>query len=234
MFNLTLQQPFSYHSTAFTQISTVLKPERLQRYLRREGGNTDLQRAFRLYLWNIQLCQAFYPLIHTAEVCIRNGIQTALDAHYGRTDWYNFAGFTTLLSANISTEMQGAISKVRRDHGAAMTPNHVVAELPFAFWSHVLTRNFQNVGIWPQKLRIAFPNITPGLQADRIQYRVGILRDFRNRLAHHQAIYDSSLENIKSTVLEVIGWCSPHLRIMLEEVEEFKSIITCINGRPIA
>ncbi len=234
MSNLTLQHPFSYHPTIFTQISTAIKPERLQRYLRKEAGNTDLQRAFRLYLWNVQLCQAFYPLIHTVEVCIRNGIQTALDAHYGRADWYNFAGFTTLLSANISTEMQSAISKVRRDHGAAMTPNHVVAELPFAFWSHVLTKNFQNVGIWPKKLRIAFPKITPGLQTDRMQYRVELLRDFRNRMAHHQAIYDQQLENIKNTALEVVGWCSPHLRTMLEEIAEFQSITACIGSKPTA
>lgn len=184
---LTLQQPFSYAGNVFPSIARALTDERLRRYLRHEPPGADLQRAFRLYLWNIQLSEAFYAPLHIAEVCIRNALQEALQAHYRRADWYEFSGFRCLLSANIKSELEAATDRARREHGAALTPNHVIAALPFGFWSHVLSRNFEKIGIWPTGFRIAFPERPRGLQTERIHYRVEVLRDFRNRIAHHMS-----------------------------------------------
>lgn len=234
MADLSLQHPFSYPKDVFAQISDRLTEGRLRRYLRKEPPEADLQRAFRLYLWNIQLCEVFYAPLHIAEVCIRNGIQIALEQHYMRQDWYEFSGFKSLLSHNIKTEMEFAIAKTRREHGLAMTPNHVVAALPFGFWSHVLTKNFENVGIWPKGLRVAFPERNKGLQTGRIHYRVEMLRDFRNRVAHHMAIHDQDLNSVKKTTFELIGWCAPEARRMLEELREFQRIDVCIASKPSA
>jgi hypothetical protein len=234
MAELTLQHPFSYRTNLFEEISDRLTEGRLRRYLRGAPPGTDLQRAFRLYLWNIQLCEVFYTPLHFAEICIRNGIQIALEQHYQRADWYELTAFKTLLSHNIKTEMEWSIDKTRREHGLAMTPNHVVAAMSFGFWSHILTVTFEKSGIWPNGLRAAFPQRNRGLQRDRILYRVETLRDFRNRVAHHMAIYDQNLTLVKNTSFEMIGWCSPEIRKMLEELQEFKRIDACIAAKPLA
>jgi hypothetical protein len=67
------------------EIEKVLTPDRLARYRRKEP-KADQSRALRLYFWNIELCEALHAPLHFAEMAIRNGVQTAMEAHYKQTD----------------------------------------------------------------------------------------------------------------------------------------------------
>jgi len=61
-------------------LSNIISQERLQRYLNAAGH--DEQRALALYGWNIQLSEAFFPVLSAAEVCLRNTVSARLLALY--------------------------------------------------------------------------------------------------------------------------------------------------------
>lgn len=233
MASLSLQHPFSLTASVQASVERVLTPERLKRYLRKESSG-DQHRALRLYLWNVQLCEAFYGPLHIAEIAIRNGIQRALEVKFQRPDWYDAGAFTSQLSQTIASGLLETIKQTRRDHGIRMTENHIVSSLSFGFWSHILTVNFEKCGVWPFHFKVAFPNKQPGLQRDRVLFRLETLRDFRNRVAHHMAICDdiNHLNLVHSTILELVKWCSHDARWLIEEIEEFSRIKAVINLRP--
>jgi hypothetical protein len=221
---LSHQYPFSCTPSVLAEIEGALSPERLKRYLRKEP-EADHHRAFRLYLWNLQLCEAIYGPLQFAEVSIRNGLQRAMEAHFKKADWYTSGGFRTLLSQNLKDELDRVSSKAKGDHGSKLTPNHIVAGLSFGFWSHLLTVNFEKSDVWPKQFRTAFPHRKPGLQRERIHYRIETLRDFRNRVAHHMAIFDQPIKQVHETILEVTGWCSSHARWIIEETSRVEDVL---------
>src|SRR6266545_6941726 len=53
-------------------VGATLSVARLGPYLAQHAG--DLEAAWRTYSWNIQACQAFYPLLHFAEIALRNAV----------------------------------------------------------------------------------------------------------------------------------------------------------------
>jgi hypothetical protein len=131
---LSVQYPFSCTPSVSAGIEATLTPERLTRYLRKEP-QADLHRALRLYLWNMQLCQAVHCPLHFAEVAARNGIQKAMESHFKRSDWYELGSFKAQLSETIKNELEHAVNKSCKEHGSKLTANHVVAGLSFGFWS---------------------------------------------------------------------------------------------------
>jgi len=222
---LSVQYPFSCTPSVSAGIEATLTPERLTRYLRKEP-QADLHRALRLYLWNIQLCQAVHCPLHFAEVAARNGIQKAMESHFKRSDWYELGSFKAQLSETIKNELEYAVDKSRKEHGSKLTANHVVAGLSFGFWSHLMTRNFERCGVWPKQFRLAFPHKNPGLQRDRVLYRLELIRDFRNRVAHYMAIFDQDIQQTYSTMLELIGWCSPHALWLAESLSQVEAVLS--------
>jgi hypothetical protein len=57
----------------------ALTNDRLEKYLARAPNRVD---CLGLYAWNIALCEAFYPSLHTVEVVLRNSIDAAIAAAY--------------------------------------------------------------------------------------------------------------------------------------------------------
>ena len=69
-----IQQPVNKDQIA--AILTAISPDRFRTYLIAAGH--DQRRAFRLYLWNAQLGEAFHMPIQAVEVGLRNAINVAL------------------------------------------------------------------------------------------------------------------------------------------------------------
>src|ERR1700712_3261820 len=63
----------------------LFSKERLKKY--RDNFNNDDRRAVCLYKYNIQACQALYPLISILEVALRNAIDRVLAAYFDDAGW---------------------------------------------------------------------------------------------------------------------------------------------------
>lgn len=209
----------------FLAIEKFLQPERLARYSQAATGSNVT--SFQLYIWNCQLCEAFYIPLHFAEVGCRNAMNAALVASCGPT-WYSNQGFINLLNPRFEVELADAVKDEAAQHGAGMTGNHVVSALTFGFWEHLTTRRFNRM-LWSKGIHPFFPGAPAAATYEDLQKLIESCRRWRNRIAHHRAIFDKSPSYKLQQSYELIKWiCSPTLAWVLAQSQVQK----VINQRP--
>jgi hypothetical protein len=78
----------------------------------------------------------------------------------------------------------------------AATPGHAIAELKFVFWEKLFTSRHDG-RIWNSQLRRVMPNLAYDQSiADHRRWifdSVNLLRQLRNRIAHHEPIHSRNL-----------------------------------------
>lgn len=203
---------FDYEREIVQALGASLSPERLATYEAATKGDTE--RALRLYTWNTAVSAAFYGPLQGLEVALRNAMHRELSAAYGQC-WYDnpACGFDSGTLGRIDA----AKSALRRNR-YAVDPPHVVAELSFGFWVSLLgkggrgrapdtgKRNY-DMTLWRKALYKAFPN---SRRSRAETHRpLDYLRTFRNRIAHHEPIFNRHLEADYQSILEVTGWICP-------------------------
>ena len=223
-----MQHPFSCTVTTYQGLERSLSEPRLGRYL--GAANGDKHYALRLYVWNAQLCEAFYLPMQIAEVCARNAIHRVLIEHH-KSDWFNRGGFLCTLPKRLRDELDSAIKDAREKHGAGMTTNYVVAGLSFGFWVHLLTKNYDGV-FWPTYYPSSFPNLPRGTTREILYERLDRLRLFRNRIAHHKPIFDHRPRGEYLSILELIGWSCAETEWFARAVAKIDQAITA-KPRPL-
>jgi len=87
-------------------------------------------------------------------------------------------------------------------------PSHdkTVAELSFGFWTAFTAKRFE-ISLWTPYLRHAFPNLKPQRRA-LVSLRLEKARALRNRIAHHESIFNRNLESDFEDIADVISWMS--------------------------
>lgn len=184
--------------------------ERLAPY--RAACADDVARAIMLYEKNLELAAAFWAVLSDLEVLLRNAIHDALTAwslsRFGDVAWYLDHGKI------FHDEAASAIDAARRRvaaNGRLESPGRVVAELPLGFWRFLLSGRYERT-LWLPSLRYAFP----GLQGRGIRRDVhDAMRDLhllRNRIAHHEPIYNRPLGRLHEEALTTAGWVCPVTR----------------------
>lgn len=203
---------FPFDDEVLDALESSLSPERIRTYVNETDGNREL--ALRLYTWNTAISAAFYGPLQGLEVALRNAMHRELTTKYGE-DWYDnpACGF----DAGTLTRTEKAKSSLARGR-YAIDPPHVVAELPFGFWVSLLGRggwaaqpdtgrkNYE-MTLWRPALYKAFPHSRRN-RADTHR-PLDYLRTFRNRIAHHEPIFNRHLEQDYRSILEVAGWMCP-------------------------
>lgn len=172
------------------------------RYLPAAGNDRHL--ALRIYVWNARLCEEFYIPSQIAEVCFRNVLSRGLTIRYGN-NWHRTPSFV----ANLPRRLQDELAKVEADetakHGAAMTADHMVSALSFGFWVHLTSATPVNL-VWRGSLPRLFPNLPGNTDPRVIHTAVDNLRKFRNRIAHHNAIFDKGPVAEYKNIQDIISW----------------------------
>jgi hypothetical protein len=187
-----------------------LSPERLAPY--RAATDGDLARAVRLYEQNADLSAAFWLVLCDVEILVRNAAHDQLTAwsaaEYGQPAWYLDHGrvFNPRTRGDIAAARHHLAASGRRE-----TPGRVVAELPLGFWRFLLSARYER-SLWLPCLRGAFPGIDGhGLRRD-VHDAVRELHLLRNRIAHHEPIYNRPLGALHEIALTTAGWVCPVTR----------------------
>lgn len=196
-----------------------LSAERLARYV--NDCNGDQVAAMALYEWNMAVAEAFYGPLQSLEVMLRNSLGGKLEQQFGPT-WY-LAGQVPALRHPQPSQLQDALDKLAK-RGTA--PNHglVLAELNFGFWSGILSRKYET-DLWRPLFRHCFAHGPSKLVRDDVHKRVEQLRLFRNRIAHHEPIYNRNLACDYAVILELAAWLSPFMSTWIDETSRVQLLL---------
>lgn len=189
---------------------------RLGRYRASCGG--DEARAARAYVNNMLLAEAMMPMLSVLEIALKNGIHRRLSLMYGRPDWWE-AWTGDVAFQWHSREVVSAKDKLNR-RAEADTPDKIIAELAFGFWSSLFNVHLQTV-LW-KDLRLVFPRC-PKAQRQRhtISSALNQVRDLRNRIFHHEQLLwlNPALIDLHAKGIEVVGWLDPQLPPWLQQYD---------------
>ena len=102
------------------KLKYLLSSPRFDVYLAKTSN--DFNKAYRLYKVNIELSEAFYPILSVLEVALRNVVNERLKVHFNDLYW-----FKNCLPPEFLPFVSDAIQKVTSQR-KNITPDRIVAE----------------------------------------------------------------------------------------------------------
>lgn len=164
---------------------------RLQKYLNHFSG--DENKALRLYRANLRLSQAFYPLLSTLEISLRNALDQHFSIYFSDTDWLKnqalSSGFmhdNRLNLQRLPFYMKTNVQKANSKLGPAVSQGKLISELTFGFWTEFFEKTHYKV-LKGQPIQ-AFSNLPPAIKRSNIYSKLNSIRYFRNRIYHYEPI----------------------------------------------
>lgn len=163
--------------------------------------------ALALYRWNGQVAAAFFESLGHLEVMLRNAMDTQLVVRQSRAgsraEWYDDPAVP--LSERARTDIRLARQRAQR-RVAAAPRGKIIAELGFGFWRYLLARQYR-ASLWPD-LAGAFPH-APTRSLSAIEDPVRRLHALRNRIAHHEPVWQLPLEDRHDDLTRVLSYIDP-------------------------
>lgn len=206
----------------FLKITISLK--RLDKYLTSVDGDLDL--ALKLYEENTRLSEAFYTPLQCLEVSLRNTLNDRLCATYG-ADWP--INGKPPLEEGSKLSIQEILDSFDKN-GWPYDTDSLVAELNFGFWVGLLGKPY-DATLWRQTLFKGF-QATSGKKRSDVHGRFNALRRFRNRVAHHEPIFDRPLEQLHTEIIEAIAWMCKHTSAWAVSQSRFE-IVSTTSAEPM-
>lgn len=193
--------------------------ERLEAY--RPSGGDDFAMLV-TYLHNIKMCEALYTPLGFLEVSLRNSLHASFTSLYGSPMWFSLNG---ILEPRQVQQVAKVTSRITRE-GKAATADRIVSELNFGFWVELLSTPY-DAKLWrPNKsraLKTSFARVPKRFRRRHVIYkRYNHLRQFRNRVFHHETIWNRvTLPNDYHKICEAIRWISPEMADACSLVDRF-------------
>lgn len=175
--------------------------------------------ALALYGWNASASSAMLLPLHICEVVIRNAVADALEHVYG-PNWPWSLGFQrSLPNPRVGYDAQSDLQSVgRRFH----TTGKVIPELKFIFWQTMFTSRFDR-RLWTPHLRTVLPHLAVGKTIDQLRTEVytdlEVVRQLRNRIAHHEPIFSRNLLDDLTKIEQLIGFRCPSTAAWMRSLE---------------
>jgi hypothetical protein len=184
----------------------LLSAPRLSSYM--ACCNSDERAALDLYRWNTAATGAFWETLSHLEITLRNALdrQLYLRHHKARRPGSWLDDPAGELTSNAVADIAKARRQVARK-GKRPSDGQTIAELGFGFWRYLLARRYTN--LWPD-LRAAFPQ-APNRRRETVEDPVARLYTFRNRLAHHEPVWNQPIPDLYADLLTVLGYLDPAL-----------------------
>ena len=169
-----------------------LSATRFARYL--DATGSDNRQALALYQWNILVSQSLYVYIQCWEICLRNKIDNFLRWKYSEKWPYDTARAIRNLTGNDQKRLVETISRQERQRKhSPVSTDSIVADLSAGFWVSQLSRAYETPYTWRYNLIKVFPNDGP-LDTRKAWKMCDQTLSLRNRIAHHEPIYQLDLE----------------------------------------
>lgn len=199
-------------------VQRALSATRISKYYKHDAGDGDVEAVAR-YLWNLALQAALVPALHATELTIRNAVFDASVkvANLRGRPFNEIACWLdtrpTLLYRNEAEAVKEAKDQLR-SNPKSMTPGHLVAKLSFGFWVNLLNASYEQgrsdgPALWPACLKEFHGIPAPERNRADMRLRFDTVRRFRNRVAHHEPIWDRAPEADYAYTLQTLGYLNP-------------------------
>ncbi|MDO5652417.1 MAG: Abi family protein [Moraxella sp.] len=185
----------------------------------------SLDAALALYGYNTRLTKEFFLCIQVCEVVVRNAVSEAIVKVHGN-DWAWQSGFfATLPNPNKGYNSRENIAKARHNQKDI---NNVIPELNFVFWQLMFTSRHDKQ-LWIPHIQNVFPNAD---DVDKKELRESLhndlnqIRRLRNRIAHHEPIFNENLVNIYEKIIKIIAYRCHDTANWLQTHQEVTTLLT--------
>lgn len=234
------------------------------------------------YAWCQAVSSGLLPILGDFEVSLRNALHRAFSQHYGKADSFDWMMTRPHPAAarnpkakplpaphrmgpKAQKDIEKAADKVRIKKGC-VTPDDMVAALPFGFWEQLikaLDHRSQPEGTQSAILSKVFPyapdlaNAPHGSPAfkDRIVALLTQIREVRNRIGHHDAIWGvpefsrhgvvgfyprlprhtiNSLKQLASHIAWFVGWIDPAITEYIRNSDHWWSFQSLLSREALA
>ncbi|MFC1040756.1 hypothetical protein ACFGWM_03320 [Pasteurella multocida] len=232
--NITDIQPFISQERALTFINQYQNSNPAELVVQERS----MQKAYQLYIWNMQMSGALLEILGWYEVILRNSIMKVISYKFHP---YGIFNNRFILSLN-DTTAQIFIDAVNSVHpttkytlkwdekGRMSAPNiqgvsegRVVAELGFGFWENLLSKKHHK-GIWEPHFRRAFPNMSSVNDVEIVYSITQNIRKIRNRVCHHEPIFKLNGNKILDSITKVLNYIDPKLVDTMMDMERVSSL----------
>ncbi len=195
-----------------TDLSRWITQPRIDEYL--VAANHEPGAARELYEWNIGVSAAFFELISHVEIALRNAVDRIMQPlEFTETArvrpwagwWFASGSFLTDHDLAFHTS---AVRHLRHNAESA-SRDKMLASMTFGIWDAIFGPSYEQ--LFRRHLVHAFPHRPAGFTRDSVQKNVLALRNLRNRIAHHQAIFDLPLEERFEQAMDLLRWIDPDL-----------------------
>lgn len=208
----------------YIKILEELASPRLKTYLTPLGYEQTKDSTKAYFLLN-DISQHFYVPLQLIEIALRNKIHQHISQKLRRQNWYD-----TLPVTIKSQAMVVEAKRLAREEITTRPVNHddIVSRLTFGFWAYMLDKPYRNTAdpnrlVWTDRdFLTVFSGKPRGITISLVMQRLQNLNDLRNRVFHHEPIWNTLkvnstedairvLKSKYSDMLEVLSWMSPDL-----------------------
>ena len=198
-------------------IERSLSQARLSTYRRASSGHACS--TLQLYTWNANVAAEFFFPLHFCEIVIRNAVSEALTTTY-EEKWPWSANFLRNLPNKGKYRQRQDLENTSKTH---TTTGKVVPELKFVFWQKMFTRRFDE-RLWRQQLHRVFPFVpdaqTVDISRENIYQLLEQVRRLRNRIAHHEPIFQRDLAADYQAIHTLIYWRCPQTASHMHQYQQ--------------
>lgn len=171
----------------FKTTQKLYSEARIGKYVAACAGNK--RKTMQLYRYNLRLCQRFYGVLNLFEVILRNAVNQHYQTYFADTEWIVNQAASNKLLANNKDEIKQTEADYKKR--GIYNNDKMVSSLTFGFWTKLFTKNGYKKG-GKTLLRI-FPYKAKGKNQADVYLDLTHIREFRNRIAHHEPIcFDGS------------------------------------------
>ena len=241
--------------TAFTfaELEQAISPARASRYLRSTSdpatGRSDSDAAVALYEYNARLSTEAWSTIADVEVVLRNVIADAVAGRhatlrgnqthrwYDGPPWFTTGNWFTDETVKSIKHAMKRVKDPGPGGGLRPGPGRVVAELTLGFWRYLLIGRYEH-SLWNPAIRARFPALRHLAGSDsrkEVHLRIEKLNYLRNRVAHHEPIYEpfsipghaAPIDPIQTLVdaIELVSWSNPGAAAWIDARSSFATVV---------
>lgn len=212
---------FRHTQDTIDALRLTLSDERLIKYIDANSGNYS--DAITLYEQNTRASEAFYTPLQSLEIALRNKMHTTMAQAYGY-DW--LTNGQPPLKADALENITKAIKSLGRNTAPEqVSAGAIIAQLSFGFWVGLLGPRYDATLFRNQLYRVFNAN---GRNMSRkvIHGRLNMIKRFRNRIAHHEPIFQYELSKTFSEIIEATSWLCQKTAVWSECHSRVLSVLT--------
>ena len=177
----------------YDKLEIFLSKEKLKAYV---DITNDKEKALDLYKDNLNISAHLYELIQVFELSTRNIFNVYLSKRYG-SNWINRNDILTG-NNNKNERLLDNIKHAKRDN-KIRDNNDIISNLSLGFWVNLLSFK-NNDKIWKTSIKKLFN----GYSREEIQKMFRNIKEFRNRIAHHETIINKNYSELEQQIFLIL------------------------------